>query len=421
MRRVLAVGSVLWALACAGSDGATDSPEPEPVATGDSFDTARSIAIDDATGALVLLESGEQVDYFQFEGIEGQWMVLSTADGPFSPDAVISLYDADGRRLAENDDGSIWPRDAFDARLVTRLPSTGRYFVTVEDRTTPAEVITTFPQLYYRLTIFRLTEQTPSVQFEGEEPEQLQLRALDTEFGSVRTTTILGTFSDAADVDRYGFELESARALMVSMRTAGPAGSGSTASAGEVWVRRTDDDALVARIEPVNGQVVLMPALDAGRYDLSVQHEGTAAGPNDFYSVDVAFFEDNPAEQDDAANDSMTSPDPLLDGDSRAFVLSQLPPGDVDHFSLAVPEGLAAKVLCSSRSQGSGVVGLTARVLDLEGNPLGTATETAQQRLTIDAALGPPGGEALLELSSSAQLPELVGTWVRCGVFLIRP
>jgi hypothetical protein len=72
------------------------------------------------------------VDVFRFEGKEGQRVVLEVKAARYGSalDSLLTLYDADGRALAANDD---LDATTTDSRIEFTLPKTGAYYVGVQD------------------------------------------------------------------------------------------------------------------------------------------------------------------------------------------------------------------------------------------------------------------------------------------------
>jgi hypothetical protein len=119
-------------------------------------------AVPIAGRALVDITEPEQTNHFTFDGAAGDYYELRTTRHTFSPDVAITLYDEAGTLLAQNDDGALWPGDAVDARLVVRLPRTGRYVVEVHDPSTPADFFGGgFALRYYTLSVQAVEAGTP--------------------------------------------------------------------------------------------------------------------------------------------------------------------------------------------------------------------------------------------------------------------
>ena len=100
--------------------------EKEP---NNSFETAQPVQIGQTVEGVV--NPASDVDVFRFEGKQGQQVVLEVfAARHGSPlDSFLTLYDADGRTLAGNDDID----GAADSRVEATLPKAGSYYVGVAD------------------------------------------------------------------------------------------------------------------------------------------------------------------------------------------------------------------------------------------------------------------------------------------------
>ena len=116
-------------------------PEKEP---NDGFRNAQPVQIGQTIEGVV--NPNSDVDVFRIDGKEGQQVVLEVFAARYgSPlDSMLTLYDADGRIVAANDDFD----GTTDSRVEATLPRTGTYFIGLVDANdvgSPANV--------YRLTI----------------------------------------------------------------------------------------------------------------------------------------------------------------------------------------------------------------------------------------------------------------------------
>jgi hypothetical protein len=102
------------------------TPEKEP---NNGFDKAQPVQVGQTIEGVV--NPGGDVDVFRIDGKEGQRLVLEVFAARFgSPlDSLLTLYDADGRIVASNDDSDGTP----DSRLEATLPRTGVYFIALVD------------------------------------------------------------------------------------------------------------------------------------------------------------------------------------------------------------------------------------------------------------------------------------------------
>ena len=87
----------------------------------------------EATGVTVgrgvegLFEYGGDVDFFVFEGVEGEFYEIVVELGTLS-DSVVTLYDSDGLWLADNDDSE----GSLASRLVWQAEISGSYYIEVD-------------------------------------------------------------------------------------------------------------------------------------------------------------------------------------------------------------------------------------------------------------------------------------------------
>jgi hypothetical protein len=136
--------------------GCPSGDDDDSVAPPDDDDAAESCAIDsdcrrfdgdrnnelseaqllqyDSTAELVIAPAGD-VDYFRFNGTEGDLLLISTTAGdPSELDTVVTYLDAQGNQIGFNDDfervGTIPP----DSRLYIGVPSTGTFYISVQDK-----------------------------------------------------------------------------------------------------------------------------------------------------------------------------------------------------------------------------------------------------------------------------------------------
>jgi len=100
--------------------------EKEP---NNGFDKAQPVRIGQTIEGVI--NPGGDVDVFRIDGKEAQRLVLEVFAARFgSPlDSLLTLYDADGRIVASNDDSDGTP----DSRVEATLPHTGPYFIALVD------------------------------------------------------------------------------------------------------------------------------------------------------------------------------------------------------------------------------------------------------------------------------------------------
>jgi hypothetical protein len=100
--------------------------EKEP---NNGFAQAQPIAVPQVVDGRI--QQPQDVDVFRFEGKAGQGVVLEVlaARHGSALDSILTLYDAEGRELASNDDAD----GSADSRLEVTLPRDGTYYVSLLD------------------------------------------------------------------------------------------------------------------------------------------------------------------------------------------------------------------------------------------------------------------------------------------------
>jgi hypothetical protein len=397
-----------------------DSGFMRRVPTNVSFETAKRLE-PDAKPPLQDVIAADQIDYYVFAGTAGEFYEITTDRASFSPDLVVSLYDAERTLIAQNDDGSIFPGDGFDARLVVRLPADGDYYIEVEDRYTPAQFFASdFALLFYHVSLRALRDGTPGVGLaNGSEPSAVSF-ALDERTGYLYTT-LLGTLGD--EPGTFQFTAAEARALIGRVLRAGSAGNGSSATGGEIEVVDAEQH-VIAHIDLGAGQVAIDPPIDAASYRVLVKTGGTL-GDNPFYALDLVMLPDNPREQNEADNGVLAGAEAVvLEGQfsRRGLVLVTLAENDVDYFKLDALALESFDVVCEGESGGSGVRGMTAELRDDADQVIASGAETASANLRIEATPVDRDATYYLRLTSTTP-PAADGTiapWARCAVIITR-
>lgn len=379
----------------------------------DSFERAQRIATD---GSTLLIDelSADQVDYFVFTAEAGTYYEITTDNARFSPDNTIALYDGARELLAENDDGSVWPGDEHDARLVVRAKSSGDHFIRVEDPYTPAEFFDNdFALLYFHLGVRALTEGTEGF---ARAPSSGVLPAFATdEESGYRYLTVVGEFGDSAA--RFDFEGIGEHALIARVHSGGVHGDGSTVADGRVTVRSEDGRSLAA-IERAGGGGQIRPPVGMGKLSMLLE-PGGALGDNAFYAADLVLLPDNPREQRERDNDRASGAEPvkLSNGSTgRGLLLSRLPADDVDYYRVEAQPDQRVYVSCEGEATGSGVRGLVAELRDGKDTMLGNASEV-DDGLTLEWIVS-KADTYYVRLTSRTPPGNQVDPWVRCVVFV---
>ncbi len=409
------------------------TPDRDSGPANDSFETARTVTTDGTAVAGAIARPGA-VEYYRFEGTAGAWISINTEanpdDDPEMIDTVITLYDASHAQLAADDDAQ--PRVNTDSEIIIRLPATGTYFVKVEDYSswiTDDDIAPEgMPSFQYELSVSTLSAGGPLV-FDPETGDTAADAAAMTFGGSSGNVAfVFGTFDDATDVDVFRFTMPGTgnRLLDLNLMPAGTDGYGSTRAPARVWVTNADGTSILARIEPRSAdQLEMMPPLEGGTtYLLFVDAGGGTAGSNDHYVFKAFAGTENPSENEVTpnSNDTIADATALTMAEGRGFILATLPPSDVDVFSFSVPAGQQVSVYCGAQSSGSGLRGLSAKLVSADDTELASASpETPTDGASIRAFRPTAAGTYYLRLTAASQDAVVVGDYVRCGVVVAAP
>lgn len=414
----------------------TSMPDAMPDgSTGDSFDTAVPITVQEAMEPPVTdaIEAPGDSDFYTFEGTEGQWMGIFTSgnedDDPMMVDTVITLYDSTRTRIAENDDAQ--PRTTTNSELLTRLPSTGTYYIEVQEFSAwsggdPEGQ----PDFEYGLSLVQIEAGAALVTVDAERGDDAGTAPTFAWTPDPAAQFIFGTYRDDTDVDVLRFAVTGGRrSFSLDIMPQGDQGYGSTVDTGDVWITSLDEPTvIIARVDG-SGDRALNPTLAEGNYLLWVDHPG-GAGSNDFYALKANLGTENTNEAEvvgESTNDTLATAEALTlmddgTGTSTGFVLSTLTDGDVDYRSFDVAADQEVTIVCASLRGGSGVVGLTASLHDSTDTlrPGATGVETAMDNVRI-VETTPPAGTYYLRLEKTGQDATVTGSWARCGLFVGAP
>lgn len=413
------------------TDGGADATLPPPGDGNDTFADADPIAVGGGPTAARIGSPGDQ-DYYEFDGTAGDWIVLTTdtvdpgGDVAFA-DCVLQLFDSSMTMIAENDDAI--PRGILrsqtDSEIIIRLPETGTYYAMVQEFSQWADEMPYEggADYLYSLIVAPLDGSTDQNTIETE------MGATPIGTADVTYSVFAGTLENGTDVDAYTFPVMFRRNASFQLIPIGPTGNGSTDLPGRMWVTNADGSVIIARIDDISMLGTINPPLpDRGDYRFYLDAPASM-GANPFYVVkSVRVGTDNPAEMQETMNGDPTTPEVLTQTPDatdmtrrEAFVLADLPVGDTDWFGVEVMTGENVNVACGSRTAGSGIQDLRARVYDSTGmTELATATETATETLAIrDLVVAP--GTYLVRLDRGAQTADVTGTWVRCGIVAAPP
>lgn len=423
-----------------GNDDAGTDPTPDagPQRDGnDDFASATEITINSQVDGVI--DPAGDLDYYKFEGTEGQWVqiLVEVPDREDRADTTVTLFDSSMTQIADNDD--LLPRfDNLASEIITRLPATGTYYVLVQEWSTWADDEPVGgPNFDYEVTVGELVvaATVPVVNIDAEENDDAENAQALTE----ATTTgggvsyVLGSFEDETDVDVYSFTIEGAtQSLRVNLMQEGTAGnSGAAARPARLWVTNSEGSEIIARVDPsiftvdALTNVEMWPSLQPGEYRLFVE----ASPGADFYVLKIFRGGDNPPETMEGTNGDPTTPEPItLEPREEqpmmrsGFILADIGDGDTDYFSITTMGSEQVNVYCGSRSSGSGVVDLQLTLFDETGaTEIVSATETAAEGAFIESAAVPSAGTYLVRMTKASQDPEVTSTFARCGFHVAPP
>lgn len=394
------------------TDAGSDAGEAPALVPNESFETARPLGDD---GALVDVLHADQHNYFTLDVEAGDTYAIHTAVNDYSPDVVLSVYDAERKLLARNDDGSLWPGDRVDARVVTRFARSGRYYVEVRDPSTPPEFFTQsgFSLAYYVLHVRKVTEGTPGFAT----PSSSAAPVFETDESSgYRYVTLVGDLladtPSSTRIDSAGDD-----ALIAHVHGSGAEGNGSPCAPDSVRVE-TAGGLLIAETHGGSESVPFYPPLHAGPHTLRAR--GSAGCGAGFFSLDLVFLPDNPREQLEGGNGTFGGAEPIIMkglGYHRGLILADVAPGDVDYFSFDTVAGGYVTSSCEGESAGSGVRGVTVELRDAADHLVASAAPRASGPLDIDSFPVTADGKMALRLTSTANAgPAGAEPWLRCVV-----
>ncbi|MDB4985932.1 MAG: hypothetical protein JWN04_1110 [Myxococcaceae bacterium] len=414
------------------ADGGDGGHDHDAAGSFDASDVGASVVRNESFESALALELGgsvlqdirhsQQSNYFAFEIPSPGFYELKTSHGDFSPDVVLSLYDGARTLFAQNDDGSLWPGDAVDARLVVHLSTAGHYFVKVDDPSTPADFFRGdgLALRFYRLDLraLELTAQGVTYSHTGITPRVQFARDAQSGYGY---TTLVGVMQPAT-TDMFAIASSNAQAMIGHLLASGTMGNGSTASEGPVRLSNTMTGQVLGDVDGTPAHLQLFPPLGDGSYLLGVGMPATL-GANAFYAIDLVVLPDNPREQAELGNAGLAGAEPITfdgSGQRRGLLLSDVQGQDVDYYSFAGSQGETVYASCAGESQGSGVRELHVELRDSADQTLSTAVESATRDLDISAFALPAAGRFYLRLSSQhAASSGIAEPWVRCAVMIV--
>jgi hypothetical protein len=403
----------------ARGDGAPAQPsgtdagaEPDPTAN-QTFETARSLTVGGRREFQDIVQPF-QTAYFYFKARGGVFYELASYVTPYSPNNVMSLYDADQILIGENDLGERWPGDRMiDTRLVVRFEHDGVYYVKLTDpELGPASFDNPgFPDYFYYVSARELAAGTPGTGFESADTD-----FVPDAFSGLPCATLLGEFHDGSSAV-FNFAGKEGQALIGQALVSGVHGNGSTASGGELSVT-SEQGTILADIDRAHGQSDIHPPIGEGSYTLTAAPTGNL-GDNAFYAVDLVMLPENPMVHTAGDNGAIAAAEAIdMKGTwpRRGLLLAKVEGSEVEYYSFDAKAQETVIVVCEAESAGSGVRKLHAEVRDADDAVLASAVETATANLSIEPFLVESTGPHYLRIWSESASASAIDPWVRCAV-----
>ncbi len=292
----------------------------------------------DSTAQLYIAPAGD-VDWFRFNGTEGDLLLISTAAVQTDDlDTVVIYHDQQGNQIGFNDDfdrvGSVPP----DSRLYVGVPATGTFYISVQDRRSwandPADPPDGGPDFQYALTLAQAgsSSNVPAIS----EPNDAAAEAEDWPVESYSTNfTIGGMLETDGDEDWI-------RIPVIAGETLRLYGFPNTGTQARPAVRVLMPDATT----PIRTYTGLswdtedrgfVPVLETGDYYLQVTDENGTGGFDHWYYLHAAKNEPESdfraeVEPNDSTPESLGFPG---GASAAATIWGRIgAPGDVDRFGL---------------------------------------------------------------------------------------
>jgi hypothetical protein len=425
----------------------------------DNFDQAVGI---DAMGTQGTLEDPSvDADFYTFDASAGDIYLISASSHPSASDTTagyidtfIELYDGNKKLLATNDDR--YPRSNTDSEIITVLPTTGTYYVKLQEfcispkkdaMACDATYFAGLTNLDYVVGAIKI-DPTQAGNVSEKEPNDTGATASpiafaqQTTMGSYYLTIIEGKMPMSSDADWYSFTVPANLTVTAGARAktgllfpwGTPTSNGTNVKMGKVDVVDKATMKVVGSFdmsaEPetqADRTDLSIPVTAGGDYLLKVTHGGLEAdGQGEFYFVYQTLGSGNPLEKAEAANDLASTPEVLTvsagSTSTSYFVEGDITPGDVDHFKVATKAQATVSVACSAQRGGSGLRGFKATVFSGKDGTtkITEATETATTDLFIDHFAVPTGETDLIVKmeATGTQDPVNTGTYYICGIHM---
>ncbi len=430
-------------------------------ATGDGNDSiadADPLDVDADTGLQSIVSDLDtpdvDVDYWSFTGHAGPIEMLADAkpDGdPFAEgylDLVVTLYDADGNQIAQNDDP--FPQYTQDSLFYTILPADGTYYLKVEEFCEfdgncagAADYFANITETGYALNIIELDATQNSYVEETAEPNDSETNATPMEYEATATSGEYYLSIDwgnlsSGDTDGIKFTVPADLAIDPGARAnarfvlmpPGTAGNGSSVNPGVATVTDLTTDTIVAQLDMstetndvTTRDYLQFPVTPGNTYLFTVDEGSAIDGGAPFYFITHAAYGGDPVEAEELTNDLPATPEDLTQaaGTQAYFIQGDLGAGDVDYFKVAVLDDVMS-VFCDSARQGSGATGFKVSLFQADGiTPLGansTITEGPNQGDNANITGFDPAGQTdvVIKVEKTGQSATIPTNYYRCSI-----
>lgn len=416
----------------------------------------------------VLFAQGEldppdvDVDFFSFPGNAGDAVFIGSDAKPatnefadFYIDLVVTLFDADGNQIAQNDDP--FPRRSNDSSFYTVLPSDGTYYLKVEEfcefapaGTCPTNYFDDLSDIAFAVFVSPLDPADTSVFPEDAEPNDTEVTATEMEYGFVDEVPTGGdgkpdepglyylsvNYGELTANDTDGITFSPPDDLVIGANTRATAeflvpppgsdGNGSSINPGILEVLNVTQGQIVARFDmsdetaDTDRATLNFPVNLADDYFITLKTGSSAPGTGEpFYFLIHGNGEGNPLELDELLNNVPATADELeqAEGVDSFFVEGDLPAADVDYFRIPVLDETFG-LICGSEREGSGARGFKATVYGSDGvTQIATKTENATPTGVLRLTELDPGAntELVIKVEKGSQDPEVTSNFYRCG------
>lgn len=433
-----------------------------PIGDGnDTIETADELEEDAGVFAIQgdLDPPDTDVDFFSFPGTAGQAVLIGSDAKPdtdefadFYVDLVVTLFDADGNQIAQNDDP--FPRSSNDSSFYTVLPSDGTYFLKVEEfcefadpGVCPSTYFDDLSDTAFAVFVIPLDPTTESVFPEATEPNDTEATAAEMEYAPVEGgdpgqyyLSINYGELVAADADGVTFSPPDDLVIDAGSRATaefiipppGSDGNGSSINPGVIEVLNLTTSQIVARFDmsdetaDTDRATLNFPVNLADDYLLTLATGSSAGGSGEpFYFLVHGNGQGNPLETEEALNNLPATAEEITqaDGVDSFFIEGDLPAADVDYFRVPVLD-VNFGLICGSERDGSGARGVKATVYASDGTTqIATKTENATPTGILRLTEVDPGAntELVIKIEKGSQDPEVTTNFYRCGFHFSPP